>query len=640
MTHPYDISVVIVNYNVRHFLVECLESFYRSKTDGLSIEVFVVDNASIDGSVEVVQSQYPDVKLIANTDNVGFSTANNQAIRVAAGEYILLLNPDTVLEEDTLRICYDYMAAHSQVGALGVKMIDGAGTFLPESKRALPTAWNSFTKLAGLSSLFPSSRLFNGYALGHLSKDERHRIEVLCGAFMFMPKQVLDEVGLLDERFFMYGEDIDLSYRIVKGGYEVHYIPDTTIIHYKGESTKKGSLNYVKTFYNAMGLYVDKHYTSSGGVLFGYLLKLGIWLRATLSAARRLVGRLWPKVLDAVLIFAALFLFSAIWAQYYFRDADYYAGSPLSWNIALYTTLWIVAAWLIGYYKKSLWRKRLQAVLMGAVAILGVYALLDEGYRTSRVIILAGVLVSWLVFSVTALVRRMSKGAVRSKNILIVAMQAQAELIKKQLLESKASADVIGIVYPADEDYDTDIYINNISNLSGLTRVLKADEVIFSTEDMTTKDIMKTMMQLDSKLSYKIAGDESLTILGSKSKNTSGEIYDVDLQYNLNTEYYQHVKRVFDVVVSLLFLVLFPITLAISGFRVRRWLGAILATLSGRATWVGYSAESVQGLPHLPKAIYSAIVSDREYARKYTVWLDIEVLLESRFVIPRQVMKS
>ena len=634
MTHSYDISVVIVNYNVRHFLVECLESYYRSRLEGLRVEVFVVDNASIDGSVELISSQYPEVRLIANKDNVGFSTANNQAIRQSVGKYVLLLNPDTVLEEDTLRICYDYLQQHSQVGALGVKMIDGAGTFLPESKRALPTAWNSFTKLLGLASLFEKSSFFNGYALGHLSADERHRIEVLCGAFMFMPKAVLDEVGLLDERFFMYGEDIDLSYRIVKGGYEVHYIPDTTIIHYKGESTKKGSLNYVKTFYNAMGLYVDKHYTSSGGVLFGYFLKLGIWLRATLSAGRRLVGRLVPKLLDGLLIYGALFFFSHVWARYYFRDVDYYGESPLSWNIASYATLWILAAWLIGYYKKSMWNKRLQAVVMGAVAILGVYALPDESYRTSRVIILAGVLVSWLVFSITALLRRLSRGVVRTKNILIVAKTAQAELIQKQLLDSKAPVEILGTVYPGAVDYDTDLYVNNISNLAGLTQVLKADEVIFSTEDMTTKDIMKTMMQLDSKLSYKIAGDESLTILGSKSKNTTGEIYDVDLQYNLNSEYYQHVKRVFDVLLALLYLALFPITLAISGFRVLRWATVILATLSGRATWVGYSADSVQGLPHLPQAIFSAKVSDREYARKYTIWLDIEVLLERRFVIP------
>jgi len=216
MSNSYDISIVIVNYNVRHFIVECLESYKRSKLDKLSVEVWVVDNASIDGSVGVIRERYPDIKLIVNKDNVGFSTANNQAIRQANGKYILLLNPDTVLEEDTLKICFDYMEEHKKVGALGVKMIDGAGTFLPESKRSLPTAWNSLTKLLGLSSVFPRSNIFNGYALGSLSENERHNIEVLCGAFMFMPKATLDKVGLLDERFFMYGEDIDLSYRIIK----------------------------------------------------------------------------------------------------------------------------------------------------------------------------------------------------------------------------------------------------------------------------------------------------------------------------------------------------------------------------------------------------------------------------------------
>ena len=260
-----DISIIIVNYNVRHFLRRCLESVYNSKLDNLELEVFVVDNASIDGSNEMIKKDFKDVRLIANEDNVGFSVANNQAIRASSGRHILILNPDTVLQEDTLQMCHDYMEKNEDVGALGVKMIDGTGRFLPESKRDLPTVWNSIAKLSGLAALFPKSKLFNGYALGHLDQDANHVIKVLCGAFMYIKKSVVDNVGMFDERFFMYGEDIDWSRRIGEGGHEIHYLSDTMIIHYKGESTKKTSLSYVKTFYNAMGLYVEKHYTGRRG---------------------------------------------------------------------------------------------------------------------------------------------------------------------------------------------------------------------------------------------------------------------------------------------------------------------------------------------------------------------------------------
>ncbi len=638
MRHHFDISIIIVNYNVRHFIVECLESYRRSKHEGLNIEIIVVDNASIDGSVEVIASQYPDVQLIANKDNVGFSTANNQGIKLSKGKYILLLNPDTLLEEDTLRICYEYMESHANVGALGVKMIDGAGKFLPESKRALPTAWNSITKLVGLSSVFSKSKLFNGYALGHLSPDEQHNIQVLCGAFMFMPRQVLDKVGLLDERFFMYGEDIDLSFRIIKGGYEIHYIPDTTIIHYKGESTKKGSLNYVKTFYNAMGLYVDKHYDSGQAAVFGKFLKVGIWARASISATKRLVFNLFPKLLDGLLLFGGLFAFSKTWARYYFEDNSYYEGGPLLWNIGLYSTIWIVAAWLIGYYKKSTWEKRIQAVLIGLVAILGIYGLMDESYRTSRVLILGGALVSWLVLSLTSVLSRKLKSKHKNKKLLIVATQERADNIKSQLALSKADTEVIGVVFPQNGAHSKS-YLNNISKLGELSKVLKVDEVIFSTEDMTTKDIMKTMINLDTKLSFKIAGDESLSILGSKSSNTAGEIYDVDLHYNLNSEYHIHIKRVLDVLVSILGIVLFPILIVINKFRVLAVLQSLFQTLVGVKTWVGYVGvtKDFQNYPILREGIFHNTVAtnanaretNRRYAKNHNIWIDLEVILKN-----------
>ena len=237
------LSVIIVNYNVKYFLEQCLHSVQKAlgKLEG---EVWVVDNNSVDGSVEMVQQKFPTVKIIANTDNKGFSKANNQAIRQANGEYILLLNPDTVVEEDTFSKVIQFMDSHPEAGGLGVKMIDGSGKFLPESKRGLPTYDVAFYKIFGLSALFPKSKTFGRYHLGYLDDSKIHEVDILAGAFMLLRKSILEKTGLLDEDFFMYGEDIDLSYRILKAGAKNYYFPETRIIHYKGESTKKSSVNF------------------------------------------------------------------------------------------------------------------------------------------------------------------------------------------------------------------------------------------------------------------------------------------------------------------------------------------------------------------------------------------------------------
>ena len=254
------VSIVIVNYNVRDFLEQCLRSVFRA-TGGIDSEVFVVDNHSVDGSQAMVRDKFPQVNLIENHQNLGFSKANNQALRLVKGEYVLVLNPDTLLEEETIRKCIFFMDSHPEAGALGVKMINGKGKFLPESKRALPTPAVAFYKMFGLAKLFPKSQKFGKYHLSYLDKDKIHSVEILCGAFMFIRKEALNKAGLFDEDFFMYGEDIDLSYRLIKAGYLNYYFPESTIIHYKGESTRKSSVNYVLMFYKAMLVFTGKHFS-------------------------------------------------------------------------------------------------------------------------------------------------------------------------------------------------------------------------------------------------------------------------------------------------------------------------------------------------------------------------------------------
>lgn len=267
-----DISVIIVSYNVRYYLQQCLESVWASaKHSGLDVEVYVVDNASSDDSVAYIREQfpaeqYPTLHLVGNRANVGFGRANNQALRKAEGKYILFLNPDTIITENTLRQCYDFAETKDRVGAIGVKMLNVNGSFALESRRGLPTPWVSFCKMSGLGRIFPYSRVFGRYYMRYLSLDEPTEIEIVSGAFMFCSHAALNVCEGFDEQFFMYGEDVDLSYRFMKAGFKNYYYP-TSIVHYKGESTHKGSYRYVHIFYEAMLIFFQKHFATASFVL-------------------------------------------------------------------------------------------------------------------------------------------------------------------------------------------------------------------------------------------------------------------------------------------------------------------------------------------------------------------------------------
>ena len=271
------LSVVIVNYNVKFYLEQCLESVRRA-SEGLQVEVFVVDNLSTDGSVEYLHERFPEVTFIENKENVGFARANNQAIRQSKGKYVLLLNPDTIVGEDTLKQCVEFMDAHREAGTVGTYMLHVDGTFAPESRRGLPTPFVAFCKMTGLTALFPKSRLFGRYYMRYLDENEMNEIEVISGAYMMLRREALDKVGLLDEDFFMYGEDIDLSYRVLKGGYKNYFLP-VRMLHYKGESTVKNSYRYVYTFYEAMRLFFRKHYSHYSWAI-SVPINLAIWAQS------------------------------------------------------------------------------------------------------------------------------------------------------------------------------------------------------------------------------------------------------------------------------------------------------------------------------------------------------------------------
>ncbi len=305
------LSIIIVNYNVRDFLHHALVSLQKAMK-GIRGEIVVVDNASDDGSIEMVRRRFPAAQLIVNKDNLGFAKANNLGLKRSRGKYLLLINPDTLVQEDTLRVMLRFFEDNRDVGLAGCKILNPDGTFQLACRRSFPRPWAAFTKMAGLSALFPHSRLFGRYNLTYLSPDETYELDAVSGSFMMVRREAYEQVGGLDEDFFMYGEDLDWCYRIQKAGWKNYYVHSTQIIHYKGESTKRSSLNEIRTFYQAMHLFVQKHLSNSR--IFGlFLIRFTISISSRLAIAKAFLKPLAVSVVDILLVDLSLVLAEWIW---------------------------------------------------------------------------------------------------------------------------------------------------------------------------------------------------------------------------------------------------------------------------------------------------------------------------------------
>lgn len=643
------LSIIIVNYNVKHFLEQCLISVYNAVSN-IQAEVFVVDNNSVDGSCALIKERFKDVKLIENKKNYGFSFANNQAIKKAKGEYILLLNPDTVVKEDTFEKCIGFMDKHPNSGGLTVKMIDGKGKFLPESKRALPTPKIAFYKIFGLSKLFPKSKRFAKYHLGHLSNDEIHEIDIMPGAFMMLRKEVLDKTGLLDEDYFMYGEDIDLSYRIIKAGYKNYYFPDTTIIHYKGESTKKGSLNYVFIFYNAMIIFARKHFSNQNARTFSALINTAIYFRAFIAIVNRFIKKVFLPLLDSTLIFAGFYFIKPIWEQYKFGNNGSYPKEFLLYAVPSYILIWIISLWFNNAYSKQIkFTDLLKGIISGTIIILALYALLPLNFRFSRALILIGSFIAFFISIFNRLlihpIDYFPQKFKRTKRLklVIVGFSEEINRVKNIINESEINPTVMGYVSPTMEE-QKDYHLGNIKQLKEIIKIHKLDEIVFCAKDIPSNEIIDLMLQLtESNVDFKIAQPDTLSIIGSNSIETSGELYLVDIN-TISKEKNIRNKRVFDFTTALFILIFSPLILTFTKLTFNL-INNSLNVLLGSKTWVGYYENSEINIDHLPKIKDSILTTldlnvkkdfsksfihnaNMVYAKNYTVWNDIKVLLK------------
>ena len=641
------LSIIIVNYNVKHFLEQCLISVFNA-TKNLDSEVFVVDNNSVDGSCAMVRERFPEVNLIENKKNYGFSYANNQAVKLAKGQYILLLNPDTVVEEDSFEKCIQFMDSKPEVGGLTVKIIDGKGRFLPESKRALPTPKVAFYKIFGFSSLFPKSKKIARYHLGHLNNNEINEIEVLPGAFMFLRKETLEKTGLLDEDYFMYGEDIDLSYRINKAGYKNYYFPETTIIHYKGESTKKGSLNYVFMFYNAMIIFARKHLSDKNAKSFSLLINIAIYFRAFIAVLNRFVKNAFLPIIDITIIFFSYYLIKPIWENYKFHGDGQYPDEFLLFAVPTYITIWILSVWFNGGYSRQIkLTSLLKGITIGTLIILVLYALLPENLRFSRALILIGTVLTFIVTYINRILVHFIKffpqkfKRNRKLRIVIVGLIDEIQRVEKIITEAEIKPHIVGKVAPSAES-QSDYHIGKINQLEEIIKIHKIDEIVFCAKNIPSNQIIGIMLQLTGlNIDFKIAQPETLSIIGSNSIETAGELYTIEINAISKKNNIRN-KRIFDIITSILILIFSPLILLFLKTSLKL-INNSVNVLLGCKTWVGYDKKSDVKLDNLPKIKNGILTpldlgskkehsdsfiynSNMVYAKNYTIWNDLNIL--------------
>lgn len=635
-----DISVIIVNYNVKYFLEQCLCSAQKALMN-LEGEIIVIDNASADGSMEYLQPIFKNVHFTVNNKNLGFGKACNRGLAIAKGKYVLFLNPDTIVPENCFEKSIAFLEAYKDAGALGIRMLDGAGKFLKESKRAFPSPQTSFYKLTGLARLFPHSKTFSRYHLGYLNEHQNHVIDVLAGAYMMIKKEVLDKVGGFDEVFFMYGEDVDLSYRIQKAGYKNYYFSESSIIHFKGESTRKGSLNYVKMFYQAMSVFVRKHYGTQKAGLFNFFIQTAIWFRAMVSSIGHFIKWIGLPVIDALIILFSFLSVKFFWGEYV-RPEVIYEERLLVAVFPLFTVIYLLIAYYTGLYNKYFRQGNLnRSAITATMTVLALYSLLPESLRFSRGIILFGSILAFLLISlfrkllVTWGVVETAEGLYNSK-ILLVSGEKEVTGTNKLLQELGIEQQVFGRVSLTENEPGT---IGNMRQVKQLLSEIPVKEIIFCEGELSYQTIIEQVQLLPHTVRYKFHSKNSNSIVGSNSKDEAGDYFAMEKIFTLAQPISRRNKRLWDVLYALFFLISFPVHLLLQK-KPSAFFGNTLSVLLGRKTWVGYcfnkkelpslasSVLSSTGLPHqlniLPKA--SLEKTDYWYARDYTAGNDIRVV--------------
>ena len=594
------LSVIIVSYNVKFFLEQCLRSCIKA-TQNLEAEIIVVDNNSVDESTEMVKKKFPNISLIHNQKNVGFSKANNQAILKAKGEFILLLNPDTLVEEDAFEKAAFFMSEEKEVGAVGVQMIDGKGEFLDESKRGIPDFQTSIFKFLGLYKFFPNSKILNNYYLGNLDKNKRHEVEVLVGAFMLIRRSVLDKIGLLDEQFFMYWEDTDLCMRIVKKGYKNYYLGDVKIIHYKGESNKRHTLSFTIGFNKSMLSFVKKHFSKH--LLFLPSIKVATIVKALIVLVRDFLKTFLLPIIDfSTMYFGMLFL-----TNYWGNNFAPYPFTETFTNLVLpsYIVVWIISLFFSGAYDKPFRISRVARGIIFGLLVIAAFSNFINVIRFSRVIIIVGGILAFSLFVVLRFLYRilnhqdMDIAEKRVMNLLLLSEEVEFRRAEEIIANSKHNTQLIGYLNQKGENGA----LGSFSEINEIIKKYKIDEVVFASFDISFKNIIKWFISLSgTSLNFKILPENSHFLIGSNSRETLGDYYSPDSNWELSKISNKRNKRVIDFIFSFLFLIFCPILMWFSNSPTL-FLKNMIAILRAERTFVGFNEKYESHFPNIRKGI-------------------------------------
>lgn len=657
-----DVSVIIVNYNVKEYLQQALLSLERALRS-LSSQIIVVDNASDDGSVEMLKRKYRRVLLIENKENVGFARANNQAFCYARGKYIFLLNPDTLVQEDTVRVLYDFMESHPDAGVAGCKVLNPDGSLQLSCRRSFPTPWVAFTKIIGLSSLFPRSRLFGRYNLTYLNPEETYQVEALSGSCMFVRREVYEQVGGFDETFYMYGEDIDLCYRIQRAGWNVYYVHTTQIVHFKGESTKRSNIDELKTFYEAMHIFVKKHFGFAP--LLVVFLRLSIWYVAFTAKVVSLFKMYGVAILDSV------FIVLSILAAEYVRKGGIFTfpyGLLVVYTIPPLCTLMTLA--LLGVYTKhrmSLTHSSL-AVIISYTIVAALTAFFKE-YAFSRAIILYSGAISLFILPFWRLVVRLYQGktshrALWQRRTLILGTGKSARELLQRIRKTPAVGfDVVGFINTTHKNIGKSILgvpiLGSIEALYKIASENNITDIIVSPKTIEYSSILTLLSKnMQKNIVFHIVPSSLEVMIGKANVELLDEVPLVEVTYNINKPLNKFTKRLFDLLLSgILLVTVYPF------FVILRWnkrtlpLWYLPDVFLGKYSFVGRAIQSEgwtkerdvylgkPGLTGIVQLLENKKLKPEEreqyelyYARNQSLYFDIEILLKSfmQFIYKRQ----
>ena len=577
------ISIIIVSYNVKSYLSNSIDSIMKSSIK--DFELIIIDNNSFDGSTDYISNNYPLAKLIPNSSNVGFGKAVNQGAKIANSDYLLILNPDTIIEEDTLEILVKYIETNVKIGIVGPKILNADGSLQVSCKRSFPTIKSAIPKILGLDKLFPNSKLFGRYNLTFLDPDKNHVVDAVSGSCMLIRNKVFKKIAGFDERFFMFGEDIDICLRTWKANFEVHYLPETKIVHYKGKSVKTAPYNSREAFYEAMDLYVDKHYSSTLSRISRVFISLGIQLNKFLSIIIEKKSMILSLFLDAFIITGS-FIFAIN-----FRFGNY---TPILSSQGLipfiYVALWILVSAALQMYSRyflSYSRALIASILGILIAVLFTYFFNQFAY-SRLVIISASIIITffipgWRVFAHYLISRGYLRSETRSKSLLfsrktiIAGCDDEGIRIAENISRRFDSGlDLIGFIDKKNINLDENLPIPFIGTLDEIRLLIdthKINEVIFSSSAFKNKEILNFMdLTRDLRLTYRVVPNEQDILLGKTNIEDIGGISFINIEYNLFHKVHRFSKRVFDIMISSFLILIFSpiiIGLTVSGKLVK-----------------------------------------------------------------------